>query len=209
MSSAWERSRRIPWSRLDQTPRSPDQQVDPETQREAILTELQRERLLIDQEEAERIHLERHGKDASDQTAITKKPNSWTAVPYSTPELLRQVAFGACMGSMTGMVFGFMDSMKVAGESSVLQKASNAAKGKFIFQGVTRSGLLFGGFFGSFHAIKYGIRVVQDPGDYPEIFAAGIISLGGMYYKPFTRPSVPYAAMLVAMDVFHVYMRDV
>jgi hypothetical protein len=221
MSSAWEQSRRIPWSRLDQTPKSPDQQqVNPEDKRERILEQLQRERLIVEQEEANRIHDERHGKTGSEDDSnsneyqqtttktLAKHPNSWTAIPFSSPELFRQVAFGVTMGSMTGIVFGFMDSMKLAGESPVLKRASNAAKGRFIFQGVTRSGLMFGGFFSGFHAVKYGIRVATDPGEYTETIAAGAISLGGMYVKPMTRASIPYAGMLVAMDMFHIYMRE-
>jgi hypothetical protein len=48
-------------------------------------------------------------------------------------------------GAITGSVFGFMDGLRTAGESKVLQNASNMAKGKYILQGTTRSATMFGG----------------------------------------------------------------
>jgi len=114
--------------------------------------------------------------------------------PYQTPDLLRNIAFGATIGSITGMCFGFMDSIRLAQSSDVLKSASRSAQGKFVFQGTYRSGMFFGAFFGAFHAIKYGARV---PGDAGEILA------GGEW-----RASLPYATMLVAMDSIHVFMRE-
>ena len=111
-------------------------------------------------------------------------------------------------GAVTGSVFGFMDGMRSVGESPVLQKASNMAKGKYILQGSSRSASIFGAFFGGFHVVKYGLRVWADPGEYTEVAVAGVITIGGMMAKPVTRPSIPYAAMLIFMDAIHIYMRD-
>lgn len=221
MSSAWERSRRIPWSRLDQTPAPAGESINYEAQRERIVSSLARERALAEQEYLASLREKKHTESNSDGLAVTttamstaepqtsttaKKLLSWnTAIPYSTADLIRQTAFGVCMGSITGAVFGFMDGIKQAGESDVLKKASNAAKGKFILQGTSRAGFIFGGFFGGFHLTKYGIRVVADPGEYAEIALAGSLSMGVMAMKPITRASIPYAAMLIAMDTFHIY----
>jgi len=68
--------------------------------------------------------------------------------------------------------------------------------------------MTFGLFFGGFHCLKYGIRVVGDPGQVSEIFGAGVLSVGAMMVKPATRASIPYAGMLVAMDSFSLYMRE-
>lgn len=111
-------------------------------------------------------------------------------------------------GAVTGSVFGFMDGMRTAGESPVLKKASNMAKGKYILQGASRSASIFGAFFGGFHVVKYGLRAWADPGEYTEVAVAGVITIGGMMVKPVTRPSIPYAAMLIFMDAIHIYMRD-
>lgn len=111
-------------------------------------------------------------------------------------------------GAVTGSVFGFMDGMRSSAESPVLQKASNMAKGKYILQGSSRSASMFGAFFGGFHVVKYGLRVWADPGEYAEVTVAGVITLGSLMVKPVTRPSIPYAAMLIFMDGIHIYMRD-
>jgi hypothetical protein len=226
MSSAWERSRRIPWCYLDQTPAAAGESINYEAQRERILSTLARERAVAEEEyvavlREKKLANESDGSRSNDSATATTKVNqqeqqpssdilgkllSWnTAIPYSTAELIRQTAFGVCMGSITGAVFGFMDGIKHAGESDVLKKASNAAKGKFILQGTSRAGFIFGGFFGGFHMTKYGIRVLADPGDYAEIALAGSLSMGVMALRPITRASLPYAAMLIAMDTFHIY----
>lgn len=128
--------------------------------------------------------------------------------PYQTSDLLRNLAFGATIGSITGMCFGFMDSIRSAQSSPLLKSASRDAQGKFIFQGTYRSGLFYGGFFGIFHTIKYGVRTVIDPGDVGEIGVASVLTLGGMFAKREWRASLPYAVMLVGMDGFHIFMRE-
>ncbi len=128
--------------------------------------------------------------------------------PYLTSDLLKNAAFGATIGSITGMCFGFMDSIRSASSSSVLKSASRSAQGKYVFQGTYRSGMFFGGFFGVFHIAKYGTRVLVDPGDVGEICAGSLAALGGVMAKREWRVSMPYAVMLVAMDSFHVFMRE-
>lgn len=101
-----------------------------------------------------------------------------------------------------------MDGMRTAGESSVLQNASNMAKGKYILQGTTRSATLFGAFFGGFHVIKYGTRVMANPGEYTEIAIAAPVILGGMMTQPALRPAMPYLSMLIIMDGVNIFMRN-
>mmetsp|Transcript_1895 Transcript_1895/g.3462 ORF Transcript_1895/g.3462 Transcript_1895/m.3462 type:complete len:245 (-) Transcript_1895:183-917(-) len=128
--------------------------------------------------------------------------------PYLTSDLLKNAAFGATIGSITGMCFGFMDSIRSASSSTVLKSASRSAQGKFVFQGTYRSGMFFGAFFGVFHTAKYATRVLVDPGDAGEICAGSVAALGGVMAKREWRVSMPYAVMLVAMDTFHVFMRE-
>lgn len=130
-------------------------------------------------------------------------------IPYSHMDLLRQAAFGGCIGSITGAVFGFMDGMRTAGESPVLQKASNIAKGRYLMQGTTRSATIFGLFFGGFHMTKYGFRVAMNPGEYTEIALAAPLTVSALMVRPATRAAVPYAAMLIFMDACNMYMRKV
>lgn len=230
--SSWERTRYVPWAMVEQSPTAVEAE-DPDNQKERIFRQLRREAA---QEEAdanaktgeqrqpvggqqgdETAAASSSGASLSDQlsgygtSAYGAKPTIFglkSAVPYTHTDLLRNVAFGCTIGSMTGAVFGFMDGMRSAQDSAVLKRASNVAKGRYLLQGTTRSGLLFGGVFGAFHSIKYGVRCLADPGDVVEITAASAVTLGAMSLKPVTRPSIPYAAMLIAMDAFNIYMRD-
>lgn len=215
--SAWERARYIPWSKI---PKDPD---NLEQQKERIFRELQRETM-----ENELLQQERHGATVPSTTAAASaqqqqddisslqtdatKNKQKHKIPFSNMELLRQAAFGGCIGSITGAVFGFMDGMRTSQESVVLKNASNMAKGKFLLQGTTRSATLFGIFFAGFHSTKYGIRVAanHEPGvggEITEMAGAAILSTSALLYKPAWRPSIPYAVMLIAMDCLHVYMR--
>jgi len=211
--SAWERARHIPWSKI------PQDGSNLEAQREQIFRQLQRETIEDELRSQERNLASASagggGGGAAEGGAGavaadgSSKSKTWTAMPYSTMELLRQAAFGGTIGSITGAVFGFMDGMRVAasGDNAILAKASNQAKSKFIFQGTTRSAFVFGSFFGGFHVVKYGIRVVADPGDVPEILIASGISMGALAYKPAMRASMPYAAMLIFMDTLQMFMK--
>ena len=214
--SSWERARFIPWSRI------PKDGTDFESQKENILRDLQRETI---EEELRQQQQQQDPNNNSKAASAAAGSSSFTTtndaqissggggsskdlisrpkIPYSNMDLLRQAAFGGCIGSITGAVFGFLDGMRSAGESPVLQKASNMAKTRYLIQGTTRSATLFGVFFGGFHVVKYGFRIMLDsPGDFVEIGMAGCVSMGALAYKPAYRASMPYAAMLVGMEAF-------
>ena len=127
--SSWDRARGIPWSRMK------IDGEDVETHKERVWRDLSREAAA---------ELEQDIQDP------TKSPE----IPYSTEDLFKMAAFGGIIGGITGAVFGFMDGMRTAGESEVLKKASNSAKGRYLMQGTTRSSLLFGGFFSGFHVVR-------------------------------------------------------
>ncbi|GKY92404.1 hypothetical protein MPSEU_000211000 [Mayamaea pseudoterrestris] len=193
--SAWERSRHIPWSRI------PQQGSNLEQQREQIFRQLQREAI----EEELRLQERHQGAPTTAEDGTAKHVP--TKVPYSTMEMLRFAAFGGTIGAITGTVFGFMDSLRSAGESSVLVNASNQAKGRYILQGTSRSAFTFGAFFGGFQVAKYGIRTAVDPGEIAEIGLAAAASLGVLASRPNARPYMPYAFMLIGMDAVQLYMR--
>jgi hypothetical protein len=202
--SAWERARYIPWSRI------PQSSENLEAQKERIFRDLQK--VTIEDELRSHDRKPSVAEDGTIETATTtqqqQQKKGFSEVPFSSMVLLRQAAFGCCIGSLTGAVFGFMDSMRTAGESQVLQKASNVAKARYLMQGTTRSATVFGVFFGGFHVAKYGIRVVADPGEIAEIGLAGVASVGALLYKPAWRASMPYAIMLILMDSFNLAMKQ-
>ena len=209
--SSWERARHIPWSKLPQDP------TNLSDQKERIIRDIQRE---ADRREKAEIEEQRRVKaltslpvdatssSSGEVTSLSTASTAQVNIPFRWGELFKNLAFGGCIGSITGAVFGFMDGMRMAGQSDVLKNSSNAAKGKFLMEGTTRSATIFGAFFGGFHCIKYGIRVAFDPGDYSEIGLAAAVSMGGLISKPNFRPAVPYASMLIMMDSFHLVMRE-
>ena len=216
--SSWERSRYIPWDRIplpDTRVRQPGEEppFPLEDERERIIRKLQRES--IDNVTA---------AGSSDEAPTDSNSNGSTAVSsvtgttpltkidenkvvYTHMDLLRQAAFGGCIGTITGSVFGFMDGMRNAGELPILQKASNMAKGRYILQGTTRSATLFGTFFGAYHIVRYAVRVAFNPGEYGEIGLASPVALGALWAYPPTRHALPYGAMLIVMDSVNLYMR--
>lgn len=198
--SSWDRARFVPWSRIPK-----DTWEDVESQKERIFRELQRETIEDELKQQERQQVD--PTEAADEQSQTSLTSMRTKIPFSSMELLRQAAFGGCIGSVTGAAFGFMDGMRTTGESQLLQKASNAAKGRYLLQGTTRSATMFGVFFGGYHVLKYGLRVTLDPGQVGEIVVAGAASTAALMYKPVWRASMPYAMMLISMDAVNLMMR--
>ena len=83
---SWERSRSIPWDRIRQDV------PDPDAYKSKVFRDLQRETTETDLDSDKIGGISGH-----------------KASSYSTGDLLKQAAFGACIGSITGAVFGFMD----------------------------------------------------------------------------------------------------
>ena len=210
--SSWDRVRFVPWTRIEDVSGK-----EYEDDKERVFRSLQREATKQLQEQRDggtkkgnkSIFIPPELMDQKQQQQSKTSSGMSTSLEFSTPDLVRSIAFGSCVGSITGAVFGFMDGMRSASESSVLKNASNSAKSKYLLQGTTRAGAMFGVFFGGFHAIKYGIRVAaNEPGDITEIACASVSSMGLMMIKPVTRASMPYAAMLIAMDSVSIYLKE-
>lgn len=231
--SSWDRSRSIPWSRaIPVAPATVDgASEDVDLMKERVWRDLAREAANSDGGESSfssiagaadnnaTIQQQQQSTSTTSTSSITtqqqqqtKQPEvnflGFAGRPYQTSDLLRNTAFGATIGSITGMCFGFLDSIRSAQTSDLLKSASRSAQGKFVFQGTYRSGMFFGAFFGTFHTIKYGTRILMDPGDLGEIGVASVLACGGVFAKREWRASLPYAVMLVAMDSFHCFMRE-
>lgn len=186
----------------------PDDPVNLSSEKERIIRQLQREadRQQKEREERRQEALRAENGDGG-ETSTSSSSALQTGVMFKWGDLFKSAAFGGTIGAITGSVFGFMDSMRLAGQSEVLKNASDMAKGKYMMEGTTRSATMFGVFFGGFHCVKYGIHVALDPGEYSEIAMAGGISLGALMSKPSFRPAMPYASMLILMDSVHLVMR--
>ena len=151
---------------------------DPDGHREKVLRDMTREKIQAEEQQG----IDKAVNDGVDRTVTAMNGDSAAAAaaaskgePYSTGELLKQAAFGGCIGTITGAVFGFMDGMRTAGESAVLKKASDTAKGKYILEGTTRSATVFGVFFGGFHVVCQ--HYYQDPVLLVRVFCTFVIHL--------------------------------
>lgn len=204
--SSWERSRYIPWSRI------PASSENLETTKERIFRDLQRETADGNSEDVVAVESPSISSTASpvlQQQLNASKIATKTTLEYSHMDLARHTAFGACIGTITGAVFGFMDGMRLVQTDVVLQKASTQAKGSQIFQGTTRSAWQFGTFFAGYHVLKYGVRIVgNEPGDAAEMGVASFVSAGTLLSRASWRPLLPYACMLMGMDAVHVVMQS-
>jgi hypothetical protein len=181
-----------------------------DSERERIFRRLQRETVEAEllQQEANLQVVSTQDGDATATTTSSSSSKPVVRYQFSGMQLLRQAAFGGCLGSITGAVFGFMDGMRTAGESPLLKKASPVAQGKYLMESTRRSATLFGLFFTGFQVGKYAIRVAgDDPGDVAEIVGSGAVTLGTLFSQPKWRAAVPYAIMLMAMDSFQAYTR--
>jgi hypothetical protein len=220
--SGWERSRFIPW---DKIPTRTGLEFNLEHSKERIYRQLQKEAI-----EKQQLKLQHNNSsndtvrtsstlDTTDSSLISTNNNDINnttgnsktgknILPYSHMDLLRQIGFGATLGSITGSLFGFMDSMRAVQEHNTIKNASTSAKIKYLVQGTTRSGILFATFFSCYQSIKYGSRILLNcPGDVVEISIATPISLSLLYSQPLYRPATSYACMLIGMDCFSIYMR--
>lgn len=223
--SSWERARYIPWDRIPTKRGCVSNEFDLDGAKERIFREIQKEAIEYENEQKLNQQQEQMNDDSNTTTLSSgndynirngtesklfnsTNSNKKIIIPYSNMDLARQAAFGITLGSITGSLFGFMDSMKSLNESKLLQKTSNSVKFKYLIQGTTRSGLLFGLFFSSYQMLKYGIRITfNDPGDITEIVGASTLSITPLYYYPIYRPALPYSFMLIGMDCFSLYMR--
>jgi hypothetical protein len=127
---------------------------------------------------------------------------------FEFTDVLRTSAFGVSIGGLTGLMFGFMDSMKAVQETASLKTLSNSAKGSYIFKSCTHSSVIFGAFFTGFHMTKYTTRLIFSSSDEFQIFTASLASLGALGYKQQNRRLLPYACMLIGMDTFNLLWRD-
>ena len=116
--TSWERSRFIPWTHLNNVS-APEY----ESSKEHVYRSLNRE--ASKEKEASTHKISGGADEFVPPEVLSKKKGLLKGVEYNTPDLLRAVAFGGCIGSITGAVFGFMDGMRTAGESTILKNASN------------------------------------------------------------------------------------
>merc|ERR1719273_871574 len=113
--SSWERSRRIPWSRIDQSVEAKDL----ERYRESVYRDVQRQRVqmerndkknddatqssLSDNETTMTMQQQQHRQQPSSSSSEIKKSMlSQISERYTTWDLIKHTGFGACLGSITG-----------------------------------------------------------------------------------------------------------
>jgi len=86
---SWDRSRSIPWSKINQNPG-----VNPEAHKEQVFREMREEAQLeelLQQKESQQIVV----VDGGGEEAVVKKGG----IPFSGMEMAKQAAFGGCIGA--------------------------------------------------------------------------------------------------------------
>ena len=115
--SSWERSRYIPWSRLNEVSGG-----NFETEKERVYRSLNRDLSKENEGGNKGKEVKQQIKSGDDDSSFVppevrhdssaqqqrKKTGIFRGVDYTTPDLLRNAAFGGCIGSITGVTFGFM-----------------------------------------------------------------------------------------------------
>eukprot|EP00635_Sarcinochrysidales_sp_CCMP3193_P012939 CAMPEP_0118919670 /NCGR_PEP_ID=MMETSP1166-20130328/18677_1 /TAXON_ID=1104430 /ORGANISM="Chrysoreinhardia sp, Strain CCMP3193" /LENGTH=155 /DNA_ID=CAMNT_0006860199 /DNA_START=21 /DNA_END=489 /DNA_ORIENTATION=- len=113
-------------------------------------------------------------------------------------ELPRYAAFGVICGSMTGLTIGAVDSFRQVRSPEGFQRASAVA-----FSEMARSAILMASFFAGYQSVKC---VLQQPlRDDPQVLVgtATTVALAPFAVMPSLRRLIPYAATLIAVDVYH------
>ena len=102
--SAWDRSRRIPWSKLQQGSNNGEgESVD--HYRERIQEQIRRD-VSVAAEKTSKAKQETNDDVIVDdkEKEVSWKEKIFRGKTYSTGDLLRQFAFGGCVGTLTGAV---------------------------------------------------------------------------------------------------------
>lgn len=81
---SWDRSRAIPWSKLNQAPG-----VDSDAHKEEIFREMAQERMLQEHSEQQAVE---GADDTQDNAGVPQ------GIPFSAMEMGKQAAFGGCIG---------------------------------------------------------------------------------------------------------------
>jgi len=140
--TSWERSRFIPWTHVSNVS-APEYETSKEHVYRSLNKEASKEKEQQTSSSLQRRKGEQNEFVPPEVQSQKKGKGLFKGVDYETPDLLRSMAFGGCIGSITGAVFGFMDGMRTAGESAILKNASNAAKGKCVPLFMEEEGTLF------------------------------------------------------------------
>ena len=107
--SSWDRSRRIPWSQIQQG--NNEESVD--RYRERIQEQIRREKAIAAEEATKKEEARKNSNGDNgnvvhstkeDDENISWKKKIFSGKTYTNMDLFRQSAFGACVGTLTGAV---------------------------------------------------------------------------------------------------------
>uniref|UniRef100_A0A7S2UVA1 Mitochondrial import inner membrane translocase subunit TIM22 n=1 Tax=Fibrocapsa japonica TaxID=94617 RepID=A0A7S2UVA1_9STRA len=120
-----------------------------------------------------------------------------------TPELGGRATFGAICGAFTGMSCGAVDGWKAARAMSPMALVGAGGTFNVVLADTAKTGVMFAGFYTTYQSVKECTRVLRKEDDLVNSFVASAVSLSPMLlYTPF-RNRLPYALMLIGLDVFN------
>ena len=122
---------------------------------------------------------------------------------FSIESMKNRLAFGAVIGTVTGASFGVVDAVKGIAEGSAFGHKLNTSRAKYTFGAtmVAQSGLLFGCWYSTYFACKYGIELIRKQDDFANALGGGFIASVPLAVFPSLRRNITYGALLVGMDI--------
>ena len=122
---------------------------------------------------------------------------------FSMDSLKNRLTFGAVIGSVTGASFGVVDAVKGIAEGSAFGHKLSTNRAKYTFGAtiVAQSGLLFGCWYSTYFACKYGIELVRKQDDFANALGGGIVATIPLAIVPSLRRNITYGVLLVGMDI--------
>lgn len=96
---------------------------------------------------------------------------------------------------MTGVAFGTVDILRDP-KSMTAKKAVATAK-------VLRYGVLFGGFFSTYHGVRKTLHLYNPQPPEVNVISSAVISLTPLIFIGSMRPLIPYGVMLIGLDAIN------
>ncbi|GAB5031892.1 Hypothetical protein NocV09_00701550 [Nannochloropsis oceanica] len=115
-----------------------------------------------------------------------------------------RLMFGGVVGAVTGAFFGGLDAVQgiKKGEAFGVMLNTLPSKAKFSGEHIGSAALVFSIFYSSYQGIKYISKVARDEDDWGNPATAAITTVAPLLLSATFRRNVPYAVLLIGMDVF-------
>eukprot|EP00924_Labyrinthula_sp_SR-Ha-C_P008402 maker-scaffold_11-snap-gene-12.8-mRNA-1 protein AED:0.00 eAED:0.00 QI:36/1/1/1/1/1/2/742/144 len=139
---------------------------------------------------------------------MATRPNTMNIENIIDTETKRSIYGGGVVGGICGLIFGLLDGVKMSGLSADYKQLPTRIRDpkalNIVGKQMISTSLLFGIFYSVYQVSKYQIKDRNIITDYPtSIAAASLVACVPVIGTKVFRRNLPYAAMLVALDVYN------